>query len=169
MRLLTQILFFSCMSLTSLPSIAKFSTPAKIMQQLQERGVNSVVAEINEKYEQDNMLHSISTGDTQWLQIAFKLNPNAHPKFPQKIINALSVALTENPVEVLALAKAHRTLSFTDICTIPNTLNKLDKKKEFAKKMMNSLNAAEKSNTGENRDNIEICMWEFEKARNAYF
>ncbi|WP_245737294.1 hypothetical protein [Xenorhabdus japonica] len=138
------------------------------MQQLQERGVNSVVAEINEKYEQDNILHSISTGDTQWLQIAFKLIPNAHSKFPQQITNSLSVALTENPVEVLALAKAHHAFSLTDICTIPQTFNGLDKKKIFSKKMMNSLNAAKKSNTGKNRDNIEICMWEFEKARNTY-
>ncbi|WP_244175454.1 hypothetical protein [Xenorhabdus vietnamensis] len=148
--------------------MAKFTTPAEIMLQLQERGVNSVVAEINEQYKQDNIIHSISTGDKQWLNIAFELIPSTHSRFSKEIINALSIALTKNPVEVLTLAETHSTLSLNDICSIPQSIKALRQKKEFAKKMMGSLSAAEKSNTGKNRDNIENCMWEFGKARNVY-
>ncbi|CAM3722631.1 hypothetical protein [Xenorhabdus thuongxuanensis] len=163
MRLFTQILCFSFISLASFPSLARFSTPAKIMQQVQERGVNSVVAEINAEHKQDKIIQNIATGDKQWLQVAFKLSPNIHPEFSQQITNALSVALTENPVEVLSLTKSHRTLSFTDICNIPPTIRGLSQQRAFAKKMIDSLRAAEKSNRGKNQYNIEACIWEFEK------
>ncbi|MBD2783913.1 hypothetical protein ID858_08420 [Xenorhabdus sp. DI] len=168
MRLPIQILFFSFISLISLPSLAKFSTPARIIQQVQERGVNSVVAEINAEYEQDKILHHISTGDKQWLQIAFKLSPNIHPAFSQKIINALSIALVENPVEVLALTKTHRSLSFSDICNMPPTITGLGQQRAFAKKMIDSLKLAEKTNKGEDRYNIESCIWAFERAHSTY-
>ncbi|CDG22922.1 conserved exported protein of unknown function [Xenorhabdus poinarii G6] len=168
MRLLTRILFFFYLILISQPSIAKFSTPIEINQQLQERGVNSVVAEINEKYEQDDIIHHISTGDPQWLQIAFDLLPNIHTEFSKKIVEALSVALTENPVAVLALVKAHRILSITDICHLPPTLQGRSQKEALFRKMMNSLNAAEKSSSEKNRENIEICRWELEKVSDLY-
>ncbi|MDC9594528.1 hypothetical protein [Xenorhabdus sp. IM139775] len=168
MRLPIQILSFFFISLISLPSLARFSTPEKIFQQVQERGVNSVVAEINAEYEQDQIIHHISTGDKQWLQVAFKLAPNIHPAFSQKIINALSMALIENPVEVLALAKTHRSLSFTDICNMPPTITGLNQQRAFAKKMIGSLKAAEKANKGKDRNNIESCIWAFEQAHSTY-
>ncbi|WP_348986416.1 hypothetical protein [Xenorhabdus sp. SGI240] len=164
MRLLSQILFFSFISSASLPSVARFSTPAEIMQQVQERGVNSVVAEINAEYKQDKIIQNIATGDKQWLQVAFKLYPNIHPEFSQQIINALSVALIENPVEILSLTKVQSTPSFTDICNMPPTIRGLSQQKSFAKKMIDSLRATEKSNRGENQYNIEICLWQFEKS-----
>ncbi|WP_228005827.1 hypothetical protein [Xenorhabdus sp. BG5] len=133
------------------------------MQQVQERGVNSVVAEINAEYKKDKIIQNIATGDKQWLQVAFKLSPNIHPEFSRQIINALSVALIENPVEVLSLTKAHRTLSFTDICNMPPTIKGLSQQRSFAKKIINSLRAAEQSNRGKNQYNIEACIWEFER------
>ncbi|PHM71364.1 hypothetical protein [Xenorhabdus kozodoii] len=196
MHLLTQVLCFSFISLASSPSLAKtsisdesmqqmrerkvnsvaadvppltkFSTPDKIMQQVRERGVNSVVAEINAEYGQEKIIQNIKTGDKQWLQIAFKLYPNTHPKFSQQIIDALSDVLIEHPVEILALTKAHRTLSFPDICNIPSTIKGLNQQRNFAKKMVTSLRAAEKYNRGENLDNIETCLWEFERMHSAY-
>ncbi|OKP03430.1 hypothetical protein [Xenorhabdus eapokensis] len=163
MRLLTQILCFSFISLASLPSLARFSTPAEIMQQVRERGVNSVVAEINAEHNGEKIIQNIATGDKQWLQVAFKLSPNIHPEFSRQITYALSVALTENPVEVLSLIKSHRTLSFTDICNIPPTIRGPSQQKAFAKKMIDRLRAAEKSNQGANQYNIEACIWQFEK------
>ncbi|WP_338804378.1 hypothetical protein WDV76_02485 [Xenorhabdus griffiniae] len=164
MRLLSQILFFSFISLASLPSLAKFSTPAEIMQQVQERGINSVVAEINAEYKQDKIIQNIATGDKQWLQVAFKLYPNIHPEFSRQIINALSVALIENPAEVLSLTKTHRTLSFIDICNMPSTIKGLNQQKLFIKRIINSLKATEQSNKGKDQYNIEACIWEFERA-----
>ncbi|MBD1226796.1 hypothetical protein [Xenorhabdus griffiniae] len=164
MRLLSQILFFSFISLASLPSLAKFSTPAEIMKQVQERGINSVVAEINAEYKQDKIIQNIATGDKQWLQVAFKLYPNIHPEFSRQIINALSVALIENPEEVLSLIKTHRTLSFIDICNMPSTIKGRSQQKLFIKRIINSLRAAEQSNKGKDQYNIEACIWEFERA-----
>ncbi|WP_244185994.1 hypothetical protein [Xenorhabdus ishibashii] len=144
--------------------MARFSTPAEIMQQVQERGVNSVVAEINAEHEQDKIIQNIATGDKQWLQVAFKLSPNIHQNFSRQITQALSVALTENPVEVLSLIQSHRSLSFTDICDTPPTIRGLSQQKAFTKKMIDSLRVVEKSNRGENQYSIEACIWEFEKA-----
>ncbi|MBI6549219.1 hypothetical protein [Xenorhabdus lircayensis] len=170
MRLFTQILFFSFLSLISLPSVARLSTPDEIMQQVQERGVNAVVAELGEEHERNKIAHKISTGDSQWLQIAFKLSPNIHTKFSKKTVDALSLALINNPVEVLALAKTHRTLSSTDICNnMPSTIKGSAQQKSFIKKVVGSLNAAEKSNFGKNRDSIQMCLWEFEKVYSNYF
>ncbi|WP_338884249.1 hypothetical protein [Xenorhabdus sp. TH1] len=166
MRLLTQILCFSFISLASSPSLARFSAPAGIMQQVQERGINSVVAEINAENKQDKIIQNITTGDKQWLQVAFKLSPNIHPEFSRQIINALSVALIENPVEVLSLTNAHRTLSFTNICNMPPTIRGSSQQRSFVKKMIDSLRAAEKSSRGENQYNIENCIWQFEKSLN---
>ncbi|PHM39768.1 hypothetical protein Xmau_02366 [Xenorhabdus mauleonii] len=168
MRLLLQTLFFSLISLASVPSIAKLSTPDEIMQQVQERGVNSVVAELGEEYERNSIAHNISTGDNQWLQIAFKLYPNIHPKFSKQIRESLSIALINNPNYVLMLTTKHRNLSIMDICDIPSTINGSRQQKSFIRKVINSLKAAEKSSTRTNRDNIEMCLWEFEKMASSY-
>ncbi|MDX7990583.1 hypothetical protein [Xenorhabdus littoralis] len=169
MRLLTQILFFSFMSLISLPSIAGLYTPDRIMRQVHERGINSVVAELSEEREMDKIIHHISTGDSQWLRVAFKLSPNIHPIFSEKTISALSFALINNPVEVLSLAENHRTLASANICTIPSTIHNLQQQKSFFGQVMNSLNAARKANTGKSKNGIDMCMWEFEKNHSVYF
>ncbi|WP_244208645.1 hypothetical protein [Xenorhabdus ehlersii] len=126
------------------------------------------MAEINAEHNQDKIIQNIATGDKQWLQVAFKLSPNIHPEFSRKITNALSIALIENPVEVLSLTKSHRTLSFTDVCNIPPTIRGLSQQRAFAKKIIDNLRAAEKSNRGENRYNIETCIWQFEKMHSTY-
>ncbi|PHM46990.1 hypothetical protein [Xenorhabdus miraniensis] len=169
MRLFTQVLFFSFMCLISLPSVARFATPEKIMQQVQERGVNAVVAELSEEREWSNITHNISTGDSQWVQLAFKLSQNIHPTVSKQITNAISLALVNNPAEVLELTNKHRVLSFADICNIPPTIIGTSKKRAFFKDVMDSLKEANKSNFGKNRDNIETCRWEIEKAASIYF
>ncbi|WP_374052426.1 hypothetical protein [Xenorhabdus taiwanensis] len=126
------------------------------------------MAEINAENKQDKIIQNIATGDKQWLQVAFKLSPNIHPEFSRQITDALSVALTKNPVEVLSLAKSHRTLSFTDICNMPPTIRGLSQQRAFAKKMIESLRAAEKSSRGVNQYDIETCIWQFEKVHSTY-
>ncbi|OTA19305.1 hypothetical protein Xbed_02523 [Xenorhabdus beddingii] len=169
MRLPTQILFLSLISLISFPSAAGLSTPEEIMQQLQERGVNSVVAELGERRDWSRIIHNISTGDSQWLKVAFKLSPNLHPEFTKQTINALSLALVNNPTEVLALTSKHRTISFMDICHIPTTITGLAQKQTFAKNALRSLKTVEKSDLRKNWDNIENCLWELEKSSSTYF
>ncbi|MDC9615041.1 hypothetical protein PSI19_14455 [Xenorhabdus khoisanae] len=169
MRLFTQVLFFSFISLISLPSVARFATPEKIMQQVQERGVNAVVAELSEEREWSNITHNISTGDSQWVQIAFKLSQNIHPNASKQIIDALSLALVNNPVEVLELTNKHRAFSFADICNIPPTITGKSQKRAFFNSAMDSLKAADQSKQGKNRDDIETCRWEIEKAASVYF
>ncbi|MDX7988572.1 hypothetical protein FE392_14730 [Xenorhabdus sp. 12] len=168
MRLLLQILFFTLTGLASLPSIAKLSTPEEIMQQLQERGTNSVVAELGEEHERNVIAHNISTGDNQWLQIASKLYPNIHPKFSKQIRESLSIALINNPKDVLTLTAKNRALSIMDVCTIPSTINGATQQRSFIQKVINSLQTAEKSNTGTNKGNIEMCLWGFEKIASYY-
>ncbi|AOM42168.1 hypothetical protein [Xenorhabdus hominickii] len=160
---------FSFIFLVSSPSIAGLSTPAKIMQQLYERGVNSVVAQLGEEGKENEITHNITTGDSQWLKVAFALSSNMNPKFSQQVSSALSLALINNPVEVLALAKSNRTFSPSEICNIPATISSSDGHKKFIKKVSDSLNAARKSNIGSNKENVEVCLLQLDAADSLYF
>ncbi|CDM87942.1 hypothetical protein [Xenorhabdus bovienii] len=163
MHLLTQILLFSFISLMSSPSIAHLSTQAEILQQVRERGVNAVVAELGEIRKRDEVAHNITTGERQWLEVAFTLFPNIHSEFSKQILRSLSFALINNPVEVLSLSKEHNYFSSDQICNIPSTLKGLDARTQFIKKVSNRLNAARKANSGKNKENIENCLWELEQ------
>ncbi|MBD2810100.1 hypothetical protein ID853_04195 [Xenorhabdus sp. Vera] len=169
MRLFTQTLFLSCIFWISVPSIAGLSTSAEIMQQVQERGVNSVVAELGESYESEKIVDSIAAGDSEWLQVAFILFPNIHPKFSKQILESLSSALINNTVEVLSLTEKHRTLVFSDICNIPPSIVSPAQQKSFINNMVSSLNKVKNSGSGKNRDNIEMCLWELERIYGGYF
>ncbi|MCP9268098.1 hypothetical protein M5U04_08290 [Xenorhabdus sp. XENO-1] len=159
MRLLTQILLFSFISLMSSPSIAHLSTQAEILQQVRERGVNAVVAELGESRKRDEIAYNITTGESQWLRVAFTLSPNMHSEFSKQLLRSLSFALINNPVEVLSLSKKYNSFSSDQICDIPPTLKGLDERTSFIEKLSNSLNAARKSNSGKNKENIENCLW----------
>ncbi|SFU39883.1 hypothetical protein SAMN05421784_10584 [Xenorhabdus koppenhoeferi] len=169
MSLFTQILFLSCIFSISVPSIAGLSTSAEIMQQVQKRGVNSVVAELGESYESEKIVDSIAAGDSEWLQVAFILFPNIHPKFSKQILESLSSALINNPDEVLSLIEKYRTPAFSDICNIPPSIVSSAQQKSFINKMVSSLNKIKNSNSGKNRDSIEMCLWELERNYGDYF
>ncbi|MEQ1966900.1 hypothetical protein ABLA30_07675 [Xenorhabdus nematophila] len=169
MRLLTQILFFACIFSLSPPSIAGLSTATEIMQQVQERGVNSVVAELGADHEQKKVTDNIASGNSEWLQLAFKLLPNIHSKFSKQTLESLTLALLNNPVEVLSLTKKHHTLAFSDICNIPSTITAITQQKLFLNSVISRLDLEKELNFGNTRENIETCRWEFEKIQNHYF
>ncbi|MDR0218387.1 MAG: hypothetical protein LBI71_05800 [Enterobacteriaceae bacterium] len=167
MRLLTKTSLLSFILLISSPTITAAPAPEKpllqakdIIQQVKERGVNPVVAELGEQGERDKIAYRITTGDPEWINVAFKLLPSMKNDFTQQILNSLSFALINNPVKVLELAKKHNLLSSNDICTIPSTLVNTKEKQQYIRKVAASLKAAEKSAGRQDKQNIEICQQE---------
>ncbi|WP_047684205.1 MULTISPECIES: hypothetical protein [Xenorhabdus] len=168
MRLLTKIPLLSFILLISSPSVAGLSAPTEIRQQVKERGVNSIVAEIGEQGKRNEIAHYITTGNPEWVKIAFELTPNIHQDFSKQIFNSLSFALINNPVEVLTLANKRKPSLSSDICNIPPTLTGLENKEQFVRNVAKSLNAAKKSASRKDRENIEICQWELNQSYTEY-
>ncbi|MBD2802879.1 hypothetical protein ID854_21125 [Xenorhabdus sp. M] len=169
MLLRTVVFTLSSMLFMSFPSLAKLATPDKIIHQVHERGANAIIIELSMERKFDGVIRHISSGDKQWLNVAFELFPNYYSKLSQQILNALSFALIENPIEVLALAKKHRTLSYSDICNIPPTMHTFKQQKSFFDKVMNKMNKIRKGQFEKSRTDIEMCLWEFERKYTVYF
>ncbi|PHM36101.1 hypothetical protein [Xenorhabdus innexi] len=169
MRLLTKISLFSFILLMSFPSVAGLSTPKEIIQQIKERGASSVVAEIGEKNEANEIAKFITSGDPDWLKVAFQLTPNIHRDFSNQLLNSLSLALITNPVEVLAQAKKHRPDLTNNICHPSLTSIQERKKPKFIQEIVASLKAAEKSAKRKDKENIESCILKFNQTYPGYF
>ncbi|EYU14544.1 hypothetical protein CE143_20535 [Photorhabdus luminescens] len=141
-------------------------TPENITKEIINRGTNSVVAELGEMGARQEITHKITTGDRKWIKLAFKLTQSMHQDFAKEIRYALSLALINNPVEVLANADKENNLSLADICTIPPELGTRENKIEFIDKVKKSLGAITDSKA---KDRANDCFWELEKAYNTEF
>ncbi|PHM36102.1 hypothetical protein [Xenorhabdus innexi] len=168
MRLLTKISLLSFLFLISSPSVADLSTPKEIIQQVKERGVNSVVAEIGERKKREEIADFITTGDSEWLEVAFQLTPSIHHDFSSQILNSLSFALINNPVEVLAMANKYQLSSAHNICNIPSTLTGINNKEKFVRDVSTSLKTAKKVANRKDEENIEWCQLELNKSYTTY-
>ncbi|WP_228858040.1 hypothetical protein ACP179_09080 [Xenorhabdus stockiae] len=164
MRLLTKISLLSFIFLISSPSFAGLSTPKEIIQQVKERGVNSVVAEIGERRKREEIADFITTGETEWLEVAFQLVPNIHHDFSNQIFNSLSFALINNPIEVLAMADKYQPSSTNNICNIPSTLIGTKSKEKFVRDVAVSLKKAKTSASRKDEENIELCQFALNKS-----
>ncbi|MBS9435120.1 hypothetical protein [Photorhabdus hainanensis] len=141
-------------------------TPEDITKEIINRGTNSVVAELGEMGARQEIVHEISTGDRNWIKLAFKLTQSMHQNFAKEIRYALSLALINNPVEVLTNADKENNLSLADICTIPQELGTKENKIAFVDKVKKSLGTI---TDREAKDRSEDCFWELEKAYNTEF
>ncbi|MCC8459014.1 hypothetical protein [Photorhabdus aegyptia] len=168
MKLIKTLILLSPMLFISQTALALSQplTPEDITKEIINRGTNSVVAELGEIGVRQEIVHKISTGDHNWIKLAFKLTQSMHLDFAKEIRYALSLALINNPVEVLANADKENNLSLTDICTIPPELGTRENKIEFVDKVKKSLGAI---TNREAKDRAEDCFWELEKAYNTEF
>ncbi|MCK3668684.1 hypothetical protein [Photorhabdus noenieputensis] len=162
LTLLSPMLFISHTAL----ALSQPLTPEDITKEIINRGTNSVVAELGEMGARQEIAHNITTGDSKWIKLAFKLTQSMHLDFAKEIRYALSLALINNPVEVLANADKAHNISLTDICTIPAELGTKKNKIEFVDKVKKSLGAI---TDNEAKDRAEYCFWELEKAYNTEF
>ncbi|CAQ85737.1 MULTISPECIES: hypothetical protein [Photorhabdus] len=165
MRLIKSLLLLSPTLFTSPSTLALSSTLTAndIAREITNRGVNSVVAELGETGARQEITHKITTGDSNWVKLAFKLTQSIHLDFSKEIRYALSIALINNPVDVLTAADKEKNISLTDICTIPPELETRENKIEFVDKVRKSL---ESITDYEVKDRAEECFWELEKAYN---
>ncbi|OCA54597.1 hypothetical protein [Photorhabdus namnaonensis] len=168
MKLMKSLILFSSMLLINQTAFALSQplTPEDITKEIINRGTNSVAAELGEMGVRQEIVHKISTGDHNWIKLAFKLTQSTHQDFAKEIRYALSLALINNPVEVLANADKENNLSLADICTIPPELGTRENKIEFVDKVKKSLGAI---TDREAKDKSEDCFWELEKAYNTEF
>lgn len=160
--LLSSMLFISQAAL----ALSQPLTPEDITKEIINRGTNSVVAELGEMGVRQEIVHKISTGDRNWIKLAFKLTQSMHQDFAKEMRYALSLALINNPVEVLANADKENNLSLADICAIPPELGTKENKIEFVDKVKKSLDAI---TDREVKDRAKDCFWELEKAYNTEF
>ncbi|MCA6221364.1 hypothetical protein [Photorhabdus antumapuensis] len=160
--LLSPMLFISHTAL----ALSRPLTPENITKEIVNRGTNSVVAELGEMGAKQEITHKITTGDSNWIKLAFKLMQSMHLDFAKEMRYALSLALINNPVEVLANADKENNISLADICTIPPELGTRENKIEFVDKVKKSLGAITDYKV---KDRIEDCLWELEKAYNTEF
>ncbi|NHB92758.1 hypothetical protein [Photorhabdus cinerea] len=168
MRIIKSLILLSPILFTSLPTFAlsRPFTANDIAREITNRGINSVVAELGEIGVRQEITHKITTGDSNWVKLAFKLTQSMHLDFSREIRYALSIALINNPVDVLAAADKEKNISLADICTIPPELETKENKIEFVDKVRKSLESAKES---EAKGRIEECYWELEKAYNVEF
>ncbi|WP_118985571.1 hypothetical protein [Photorhabdus sp. CRCIA-P01] len=168
MRLIKTLILLSPMLFISHTALAlsRPLTPENITKEIVNRGTNSVVAELGEMGAKQEITHKISTGDSNWIKLAFKLTQSMHLDFAKGMRYALSLALINNPVEVLANADKENNISLADICTIPPELGTRENKIEFVDKVKKSLGAITDYKV---KDRIEDCLWELEKAYNTEF
>ncbi|MBS9425899.1 hypothetical protein [Photorhabdus caribbeanensis] len=166
MNLIKTLTLLSPMLFTSQTALALSHplTPENITKEIINRGTNSVVAELGEMGARQEIIHNITTGDSQWIKLAFKLTQSMHLDFAKEMRYALSLALINNPVEVLANADKENNISLADICTIPPELGSKDNKIEFVDKVKKSLGAITNRKA---KDRAEDCFWELEKAYNT--
>ncbi|OCQ52374.1 hypothetical protein Ppb6_02448 [Photorhabdus australis subsp. thailandensis] len=168
MRILEALLLLSSTLFTSLPALALSPTITAndIAREIRNRGVNSVVAELGETGARQEIIHKITTGDSNWVKLAFKLTQSMHIDFSKEIHYSLSIALINNPVDVLTTADKEKNISLADLCTIPPELETRENKIEFVDKVRKSL----KSITDyEIKGRAEECFWELDKAYNLEF
>ncbi|TDB51695.1 hypothetical protein [Photorhabdus khanii] len=170
MKLIKALIFLSLTLLTSttLPTLALSQnvTPDNINKEIINRGINSVVAELGETGARQEITHKITTGDRDWIKLAFKLTQTIHLDFSKEIRYALSMALINNPVDVLTAADKENNISLSDICTIPPELETRENKIEFINKVRKSLGAITDYKV---KDKVEECFWELEKAYDMEF
>ncbi|OWO81269.1 hypothetical protein B5C26_13815 [Photorhabdus luminescens] len=160
--LLSPMLFISHTAL----ALSQPLTPQNITKEIINRGTNSVAAELGEMGARQEITHNITTGDSNWIKLAFKLTQSTHLGFAKEIRYALSLALINNPVEVLANADKGNNISLADICTIPPELGTRENKIAFIDKVKKSLDAITDS---EAKKRVEDCFWALEKAYNTEF
>uniref|UniRef100_UPI0036D84D24 hypothetical protein n=1 Tax=Photorhabdus sp. RM322S TaxID=3342825 RepID=UPI0036D84D24 len=170
MKLIKSLILLSLALLTgtSLPVLAlsRNITPDNINKEIINRGINSVVAELGETGARQEITHKITTGDRDWIKLAFKLTQTIHLDFSKEMRYALSMALINNPVDVLATADKENNILLADICTIPPELETRENKIEFVNKVRKSLGSI---TDYEAKDRVEECFWELEKAYNVEF
>ncbi|KOY61063.1 hypothetical protein AM629_15945 [Photorhabdus heterorhabditis] len=168
MPLLKALLLLYSTLFTSLPTLALSPTftANDIAREITNRGVNSVVAELGETGVRQEITHKITTGDSNWVKLAFKLTQSMHLDFSKEILYALSIALINNPVDVLAAADKEKNISLADICTIPPELETRENKIKFVDKVRKSL---ESITDYEIKGRVEECFWELNKAYNVEF
>ncbi|KAA1186058.1 hypothetical protein [Photorhabdus heterorhabditis] len=168
MRLIKALILLSPTLFTSLPTLALSPTftANDIAREITNRGINSVVAELGEMGVRQEITHKITTGDSNWVKLAFKLTQSMHLDFSREIRYALSIALINNPVDVLAAADKEKNISLADICTIPPELETKEHKIEFVDKVSKSLKSVTEY---EAKNRAKECFWELEKAYNVEF
>ncbi|WP_445375633.1 hypothetical protein ACSLVK_09005 [Photorhabdus tasmaniensis] len=170
MKLIKSLILLSLALLTgtNLPALAlsRNITPDNINKEIINRGINSVVAELGETGARQEITHKITTGDRDWIKLAFKLTQSIHLDFSKEIRYALSMALINNPVDVLITADKENNISLDDICTIPPELETRENKIEFVNKVKKSLGSITNQ---EAKNRAEECFWELEKAYNVEF
>ncbi|ETS32925.1 hypothetical protein BB987_06855 [Photorhabdus temperata] len=170
MKIIKALIFLSLTLLTgtTLPTLALSQnvTPDNINKEIINRGINSVVAELGETGARQEITHKITTGDRDWIKLAFKLTQTIHLDFSKEMQYALSMALINNPVDVLATADKENNISLSDICTIPPELETRENKIEFVNKVRKSLGSI---TDYEVKNRVEECFWELEKAYNVEF
>ncbi|WP_387465500.1 hypothetical protein [Photorhabdus sp. RM323S] len=170
MKLIKTLILLSLALLTgtNLPALALSQnvTPDNINKEIINRGINSVVAELGETGARQEITHKITTGDRDWIKLAFKLTQSIHLDFSKEIRYALSMALINNPVDVLTTADKENNISLADICTIPPELETRENKIKFVNKVRKSLGSI---TDYEAKNRAEECFWELEKAYNVEF
>ncbi|WP_323840077.1 hypothetical protein [Photorhabdus africana] len=162
LTLLSPMLFISHTAL----ALSYPLTSENINKEIMNRGTNSVVAELGEIGAKQKITHNISTGDSKWIKLAFKLTQSMHLDFAKEVRYALSLALINNPAEVLANVDKENNISLADICTIPPELATRENKIEFVDKVKKSLSAITDFKA---KNRAEDCFWELEKAYNTEF